>query len=350
MRAVAALVAATVLAGTGLAADRPWSPPGSVRILLAGDSITQGSSGDRTWRRHLWRALARGGVRADLVGPRDDLWDNRRSSFAVLVDGEHTYASADFDLDHDARAGRTLREATGTIADRVAEYRPDYLVVALGVNDLALGGTPAAIAADLRTFLTRARAARPGLRVVVLTVPPVSLVGPAMTAEYNRLAALVVRERRGVVVADLGAGWDASPWYCGDTWDGVHPSARGELRIASAVAGALRTAYGLPVARVPDAVPGPRVEAAPEVRREGGTLTLEWEDVPGSTRYAVEFRVSGTPWSTAATRRLPATPGHPYRLTGLDPGLSYDVRVRPQKGTCPGRPSPATTVPSSGTA
>lgn len=57
-------------------ARRPAAPVPSgpvERIMVVGDSITQGSSGDYTWRYRLWRHLTDRGVRVDLVGPRDDL-------------------------------------------------------------------------------------------------------------------------------------------------------------------------------------------------------------------------------------------------------------------------------------
>jgi hypothetical protein len=44
-----------------------------VRIMLFGDSITQGSTGDWTWRYRLWQTLAAAGVDFDFVGPRNDL-------------------------------------------------------------------------------------------------------------------------------------------------------------------------------------------------------------------------------------------------------------------------------------
>ena len=60
---VVVVVPATVSAAPS-AAEEP------VRILLLGDSITQGSEGDWTWRYRLWKHLTGAGVDADLVGYR----------------------------------------------------------------------------------------------------------------------------------------------------------------------------------------------------------------------------------------------------------------------------------------
>ena len=45
-----------------------------LRVLLVGDSVTQGSAGDSTWRYRLWKHLeATTAGPVDLVGPRNDL-------------------------------------------------------------------------------------------------------------------------------------------------------------------------------------------------------------------------------------------------------------------------------------
>ena len=49
--------------------------PDPVRIMIIGDSVAQGSSGDWTWRYRLWQTLTSSGVPFDLVGPHDDLFD-----------------------------------------------------------------------------------------------------------------------------------------------------------------------------------------------------------------------------------------------------------------------------------
>ena len=44
-----------------------------MRILIVGDSMTQGSAGDWTWRYGLWKHLDDADVDVDFVGPNDDL-------------------------------------------------------------------------------------------------------------------------------------------------------------------------------------------------------------------------------------------------------------------------------------
>ena len=75
--------ALSYLTGLGLVAAGVTVPSAAgaedvdpVRILLVGDSVTQGSAGDWTWRYRLWKHFDAAGVAVDFVGPRNDLYDN----------------------------------------------------------------------------------------------------------------------------------------------------------------------------------------------------------------------------------------------------------------------------------
>lgn len=106
---------------SSVAADVP------VRILVVGDSVTQGSAGDWTWRYRLWRHLqATSAVPVDLVGPRDDLYDHR-----ARTSGNHDYVDPAFDTQHAARWGTNLAVADVPIHQLVETYQPDVVVALL---------------------------------------------------------------------------------------------------------------------------------------------------------------------------------------------------------------------------
>src|SRR5690349_18811597 len=69
----------------------------STRIMVVGDSISQGSAGDWTWRYRLWKHLSARVTGLDFVGPRNDLFDN-----VAGVQGSPAYADSSFDRDHNA--------------------------------------------------------------------------------------------------------------------------------------------------------------------------------------------------------------------------------------------------------
>src|SRR4051794_6230696 len=120
-RAVRVLVGALVLAAAmvaplvGVEAQKAVAQTSSpVRILILGDSVTQGSVGDWTWRYRLWQHFADAGVAVDFVGPSRDLFD--RSTNTYVPDG---YLDPDFDQDHAARWGNALGFPAFSVDDLV---------------------------------------------------------------------------------------------------------------------------------------------------------------------------------------------------------------------------------------
>src|SRR5258708_7438297 len=81
---VAAAGAATAGVSVASAAAQPAPCPpvpgqpsgGSPRIMIVGDSITQGSSGDYTWQYRLYEHLRADGVSPQMVGPDNWLFNN----------------------------------------------------------------------------------------------------------------------------------------------------------------------------------------------------------------------------------------------------------------------------------
>ncbi|NGO75662.1 hypothetical protein G6045_08205 [Streptomyces sp. YC504] len=216
---------------------------GDIPLMIVGDSISHGSSGDWTWRYFFWKHLKNQGLSIDLVGPKDTL-DNART--AEVGDDDATYADPDFDRDHDAQWGRPYVQEKDVIEEKVAEYEPEYLLVLLGINDLFwYGVTPPQFAANLREFLANARRPAPGLKVLIGTVLETrkALDDPefaALVASTNEVLRKVAAEE-GVQVAETAAEFRAPE----HTWDGTHPNPNGELRIAAAFADKLAEAYGL---------------------------------------------------------------------------------------------------------
>ena len=125
--AVAAASVAVVIFGA-TSRSAAGTPP---RLMVVGDSISQGSAGDFTWRYRLYEHLVQSGTPVDMVGPRTTLYDN-----VAERQGDEHYADPNFDADHDSLWGRAAWQEADTIAGEVAVASPDYLLVLLGINDL----------------------------------------------------------------------------------------------------------------------------------------------------------------------------------------------------------------------
>ncbi|MGD9485053.1 GDSL-type esterase/lipase family protein [Streptomyces sp. TRM70308] len=217
--------------------------------MTVGDSMTIGAAGDFTWRYRLWRHLrAVGPVR--FTGPR-----------SALHEGSTDYGDPAFPpaaRRHLAGWGEGWLHHAPLIGDAVRRHRPDVLLVSLGLIDLGFYTDPGQTLANVHRFLAGARAARPSVRAVLLPViPNVRAVTDApfaaQVAHFNALLAGAVAElttpASPLVLAAPPADWDLAR----DTYDGTHPAAPGEHRLAAAFADALHTAWslGAPYAAAP---------------------------------------------------------------------------------------------------
>ncbi|GAA1145171.1 GDSL-type esterase/lipase family protein [Nocardioides aquiterrae] len=318
-----ALCLVLLLGGLSACSDGPDRAERPVRILLVGDSVTQGSAGDWTWRYRLWEHLRDAGV--DLVGP-DQTMAGPPPGPASLH-----YADPDFDRDHAARWGKSFVDTDWTIAQLVDVFHPDVVVELLGVNDAVWGGVPASRLLDrARDFVEQAQAADPDVDVVLGELPQTWYAAvPAYDAGLRGLADRLGTERSRVVVADAPADFRRDV----DTYDPVHPSASGEVKIAAAVADALAgLGIGSPYPRpLPDVPPVPVEPAVLTARPRAGAAQLRWEAPPGGWTAYVWRRdtTRGEEW-----QRLPlGVPGPSWKAEGLIDGDTYEFRLQMAKGT-----------------
>lgn len=297
------------------------------RILLVGDSITQGMAGDHTWRYRAYEELLAQGVEPDFVGYRTDTVD------PVTKERVEDYADPDFDRDHAGVAGMTAVAPQYDVVGLTAATRPDVVVVSLGVNDVLQGHDPDEVSAALRALVDDVRSVAPYADLVLAEQTTTWLDGvPALNERIRALVDELDTERSRVALARVPEGYDAA----GDTWDGIHPNAVGEVGIAHEVVAALS---GLGYADKPVAVqdlpaPGPdrSVVGARVVDRSATTLRVAWTLPRGITTVRIEGRdlTTGGRWTPLATSRWGA---EEQLLEGFAPGHRIEVRLRPARGT-----------------
>jgi GDSL-like Lipase/Acylhydrolase family len=318
----------------------PGQPAGgSPKIMIVGDSITQGSSGDYTWQYRLYEHLRADGVNAQMVGPYNWLFNN-----VANVEGDCSYADPKFEHAHDAMWGLTLFSEMNAIGSKVTTYRPDYLLVLLGVDDIYWYGiSPADMAANLASFIDAARAARPRIKIVLGLIPPDvqqqnDAAFAAGVASYNNTimsaAAQLSTSAAPIAVAQDGAGINVSA----DLWDGMHPNANGETKIAAGFADALAARFHLgapyptpyPVLPTGPLTP-PQLTASPGGAT--GQAVLSWTPSPGTNGYYVYLR-DMTKQDTAFTKLpYPLFPGQdPWTASLLTTGDTYEFQLQACKG------------------
>ncbi|MGV9348158.1 GDSL-type esterase/lipase family protein [Streptomyces spiralis] len=217
-----------------------------LRFMPVGDSMTIGSAGEHTWRHRLWQHLrvSYGGP-FTFVGPRETLYDK-------TADAPTSYAYADpgFPRAHLAGWGEGWLHMAPLIGGAVRECRADVLLVSLGLIDLGFYTNAEQTAENVRAFVAGAREANARVRMVLLPViPNIRAEADALFATqvdlFNALLAKAAADldepRSPILLASPPESYDIHT----DTYDGTHPNASGEHRIAGAFAGAMWEAWGV---------------------------------------------------------------------------------------------------------
>ncbi|MEU6809064.1 GDSL-type esterase/lipase family protein [Streptomyces sp. NPDC046831] len=217
-----------------------------LRFMPVGDSMTIGSAGEHTWRHRLWQHLRDTYHRPfTFVGPRETLYDK-----ATDAPTSHAYADPGFPRAHLAGWGEGWVHMTPLIGEAVREHRADVLLVSLGLIDLGFYTDADQTAQNVRRFVAAAREANPRVRIAVLPVMPNVRVAEdppfaAQVSRFNELLAKALADldtpRSPLLPVTPPASYDMRL----DTYDGTHPNARGEHKLAAAFAGALWEAWGL---------------------------------------------------------------------------------------------------------
>lgn len=214
--------------------------------MPVGDSQTIGSAGEHTWRHRMWRHLrdTYSGPFA-LVGPRETLYDKATDSPT-----SYEYADPDFPRAHLAGWGEGWLHIAPLIGAAVRAHRADVLLVSLGLIDLGFYTNAEQTAENARNFVAEARAANPRVGMVVLPViPNVRAESDAPFAAevslFNELLAKAIADldkpRSPLLMASPPSSYDINH----DTYDGTHPNANGEHKIAAAFADAMYQAWDL---------------------------------------------------------------------------------------------------------
>jgi lysophospholipase L1-like esterase len=319
--------------------SQPGQPPGgSPRIMIVGDSITEGSAGDYTWQYWLYEHLRADGVSPRMVGPNHWLYNN-----VTRTEGDRSYANPRFEHANDSSWGMTVFSEKAAIGATVASYRPDYLLVLLGLDDLFWYGiSQSDMAANLASFIAAARAARPHIRIVLGLIPPDihTQTKPALAASvatYNHTISSTASQL-STTGSPIAVARDGDINVAADLWDGTHPNTNGQIKIAAAFADALAArfhlgrAYPSPLPVLPTGpLTRPRLTVTPS--RTAAQAKLSWTAAPGADRYFVFLKDVTKKESSFRRLPWPLSPGqNPWTVSLLTPGDTYAFQLRACKG------------------
>ena len=244
--------------GAGSALD---SRQGGLKVMVAGDSMTQGLEGDWTWRYRLWQWFQQNGVSVQFVGPYKGTVPAAKPSqpqppplygsplvsspypnnggYAKGVDGAFLSNS-----NHFAIWGRAAAVSKGLVKAAMQQSPADLMLIMLGFNDMGWFYSDAYGTIDsIATLIANARSVNPNIKFAVATVPQRKFIGGREdlvenTNIYNNLLpgsiAKWTTSQSPVYLVDLANNYDCRPGGCEAGYDGLHPNSWGEFEIASA--------------------------------------------------------------------------------------------------------------------
>lgn len=157
---------------------------------------------------------------------------NPDSAYPQLIQQKIDSANLPFEVVNAGVSGETTTDLLRRLAWLMGGNF-DVVVVETGAND-GLRGTPVAtVRENLRTILTRIRAAHPSAKVILVQMEAPPNLGPAYTAGFHQMYAQVAKETGATLMPFLlnGVAGDRSL----NQADGIHPNQRGEHIVAGNV-------------------------------------------------------------------------------------------------------------------
>ncbi|WKD30886.1 NPP1 family protein [Streptomyces xanthophaeus] len=334
----------------------PPRPTDPLKVMVVGDSMTQGHEGDWTWRYRLWQWFRDQRVAVDFVGPYTGTMPPDPASAPQppplqgkqqpvtgppRTSGGYAKGAEEFDSDHFAVWGRQAAQDKTLIREQVKKFKPDLLLVGLGFNDMGWFVSDAnGTLASMKALVDEARAADPDLKFALANVPQRTRIGGrddliANTDTYNLLLSDAISQWKTdlspVELVDWRGEYSCEPDGCPAGYDGLHPNALGEYQIARAFEKTLHDRYhlGTSVPAVPADMPARATPVPGNVvaSSEDSGIKVTWDAVYGAIGYQVRHRPAGaTDWSefpVAANR---------FDTTWTQDGMEWEYQVRTDNG------------------
>jgi lysophospholipase L1-like esterase len=139
-------------------------------------------------------------------------------------------ANPDFDMDHEGHAGWRADEILAQVQAWATAASPDFVLIHVGTNDLSQGQSVTSTVSDIGGIIDVLRTVNPHIRILLAQLIAKTGV-PSIAVLNGNLPALVADKAQAespIVLVDQHSGFDPSTM----TYDGTHPNAIGDLRMA----------------------------------------------------------------------------------------------------------------------
>jgi alpha-N-arabinofuranosidase len=197
-----------------------------VKIMLIGDSMTEGADSNSSYRRYLDGMLRRDGQLIDFVGSRRKHNDDKTEP-----------DNYDYDVDHEGHWGKGSAWMAENMQSLLASNVPDVAVINLGTEDIMSSNVAAesltdGIVKNIGKVVDTLRARNGKMKIVLSTVIPVAGKQDVVNLVNLKISRYVQSNSTHpcpVVLADPCKGFDASRDLAAD---GAHPNASGARKMA----------------------------------------------------------------------------------------------------------------------
>jgi hypothetical protein len=211
-----------------------------VKIMPLGNSITQADKDHYSYRYNLWKKLIDANVSFDFVGSHNT---NKGGNPAWPA-----YKGNNFDSDHEGHSGWTIDQIlngfvhepnSGKLSEWLQGYTPDVVLLHAGTNDALMDHPLESTVKELEEVINQIRQKNPGVTILLAKLIPAheEKVGKSHVENIKKLNERIVAlapqlntSISNVVLVDQFEGFDATPGA--DTYDGLHPNASGEEKMA----------------------------------------------------------------------------------------------------------------------
>lgn len=224
----------------------------TLRIMALGNSITQGSETNPSYRYQLWRMLVDSELDFEFVGSLDTNWHyeapntEQGADVASPVMGE-VYKAKTFNNKHEGHWGWTLQETLygkenptsykrdkGKLSEWLKGYTPDVVLMHLGTNDLIHSQNLDSTINRVERVVYQLRADNEEVAILMAKITPIpaQFANVDSSRHYNalipELAARLSTPKSPVIVVDMNTGFNPDI----HTYDSLHPNEEGEKIIA----------------------------------------------------------------------------------------------------------------------
>ncbi len=196
------------------------------RVLAVGDSITHGVRGQTSYRKPLNSLLSQSDCSYEFVGSQ--ISNSGHDGFISPHEGYSGHTADHFLF------GRTDGSGVNQgIAQSMASFDPDVVLLHIGSNDMRLGQNIDNTISEIDQIISTIHQSNSSAVVLVANVIPwyASAVQAAVVALGGRIEAYVTQRSNPLIqLVDVRSGFAPDMMI----WDGVHPNEVGEAHIADA--------------------------------------------------------------------------------------------------------------------